>query len=612
MHDNFYCWETDNLKEIFNTAYPEGTDFSFSFSELLDRFVPPLEKTPEMETQLKLPENLFFQRLRESGVETHDDIDFCFSEVSVHERFLKLKNNFHQYLEELSKWDLTSRLIQFQENIFNTSFTDFEKPIIFVKSLDTRASFQKVEQAFKRQGAQTNLLEPWQLPSPRNSKTKIWTSSGVQSLKELIDYAQNLSSRAPNLKPMYFWGGSEKEKRFFDLLLKSSHQDTPRLFEFEPLALPTPWIGFFFLGEDFFEKTDFGGFSKEEVRFLLRKSALDPLSGNQRRVAFFQSELPALRFRYFTHQGEFPKARPYPFTLKETKKMPQIPAKQIPVTPLASYFSATQLDQYAKCPKQYAFRYVHKLKEQKVTTALALGKTLHGALERVFKANSPQSLDSEIQKEFEKQFQSLALSPFETQSYLLQLETMVEFFNLQEKELKVLFPQFVPRYFEQSIEFSMEEVFFKAMIDRIDCDDRGNYLILDYKTGNVDFSPSQIEDGKNFQALIYLMGAKAWAETKGGALQNCIGILFYDFKKKEVRRGLLQAQWVSKEVSKSVTRGHTVSAERWNEIVDRGKTQVAALLGKIKNQEFQPKPSREACGYCDFNHLCEASFENVD
>ena len=39
--------------------------------------------------------------------------------------------------------------------------------------------------------------------------------------------------------------------------------------------------------------------------------------------------------------------------------------------------------------------------------------------------------------------------------------------------------------------------------------------------------------------------------------------------------------------------------------IEELKAKILATIGKIKKSDFQPTPSKFACGYCDYRDICE-------
>ena len=88
---------------------------------------------------------------------------------------------------------------------------------------------------------------------------------------------------------------------------------------------------------------------------------------------------------------------------------------------------------------------------------------------------------------------------------------------------------------------------FSGKMDRITQRNDGSLLLIDYKTGRVTFSPNHIILSKHFQALLYFISLKTIDHAP------CSGVLFYDLKEGELRRGLFREDLISKELKQKLT-----------------------------------------------------------
>jgi ATP-dependent helicase/DNAse subunit B len=151
---------------------------------------------------------------------------------------------------------------------------------------------------------------------------------------------------------------------------------------------------------------------------------------------------------------------------------------------------------------------------------------------------------------------------------------------------------------EKEFRIAVEGIPLVGKIDRIDLLTNQSLLVLDYKTGNVDFTPDHLAKGYNFQALLYWLGAE---ETLG---ISPAAMLFYDLKKGEIKRGLAREEMISSEAKKSLTRGHTMSSEKLDSLIQSGKEAMQTHATNIRAGNFAPKPSSEACRFCESIGFC--------
>ncbi len=300
-----------------------------------------------------------------------------------------------------------------------------------------------------------------------------------------------------------------------------------------------------------------------------------------------------------------------------TKVRPVRPRRRVEAEGSSSYnvqlparsLSATQFESYARCPTQYLFsnRFrLSPLQRAESKMALLFGQTAHRALELFF--SKPHSNDRDpmiagLLEHFSTAVQEAgaSLDPSHPLHVILknQFKQIAEKMPALETQLKAISGGAIPIEFEAPFEIPfLPGVSIRGKIDRIDRRADGALLILDYKTGAVDFTPEQIARGEHFQALIYLlaMGDKPSAP--------CLGILFYDLKKGEIRRGLLLEEVCGADAKKLITRGHTVNQSRYEELEHSGTLALRKIALAMAEGLFEPTPSPDICGTCEFVAHC--------
>ena len=103
----------------------------------------------------------------------------------------------------------------------------------------------------------------------------------------------------------------------------------------------------------------------------------------------------------------------------------------------------------------------------------------------------------------------------------------------------------------------------------------GSYELIDYKTGK---AKTQADLREDVQLSLYQMGAReSWR------LETAAQSYFY------------------------VLTGEKVPVEHSEEELERVKTTIAEIAEGIKSQEFEPRPSREVCSFCDYRIICPAA-----
>jgi ATP-dependent helicase/DNAse subunit B len=262
--------------------------------------------------------------------------------------------------------------------------------------------------------------------------------------------------------------------------------------------------------------------------------------------------------------------------------------------------SATQLDSYATCPGQYLVR--HRLKLRPIQSleerfALIFGTAVHLSLERYFKTH-PNDLTTLFKEALESLYPEIQK---ERSIYFMmsrQFQEVARHFVVLEEQLKSQFNFKDNQSLEKGFETEMGGYFYSGKIDRIIEREEGSLLLIDYKTGRVDFSPKDISNGHGSQALLYLLSVTA----QGGP--PCVGVLFYDLKAQELRRGIFREEMISKELKKELTRGHALSQEKFSELIESGKSHLISNSQSIEQGQFAATPNSQECSRCEAVTFC--------
>ena len=288
--------------------------------------------------------------------------------------------------------------------------------------------------------------------------------------------------------------------------------------------------------------------------------------------------------------------------------------EESPLIPLrdARPLSATQLEAYARCPSQYLFSNRLRLRplgKHEEKFPLFFGQLTHRALESYFsryleKELPPAGEDTvtdlidAFRAALEEELPTLELDhPFVTILTETFKKLAIKVPPL-ENQLRDIFGPTRPTELEMDFTLDLAGVVVRGKIDRMDRTREGANLVLDYKTGSVDFTPEQIARGEHFQALLYLLAAESMGTAKN------LGLLFYDLKKGELRRGILHEGHVPPVARKHVTRGHVLSTEAYQRLRTEGGARITEIAGALKAGDFRPRPAPGVCDFCDYPALC--------
>lgn len=309
------------------------------------------------------------------------------------------------------------------------------------------------------------------------------------------------------------------------------------------------------------------------------------------------------QFREISRRGHR-RTRP---TLNESISLPDRP------------LSATHLETYVLCPARYYYSNRLRIRSKDRAEdrgALLFGQGVHRALEQFFQEpdfRATLERPAEFATELEARFlwEILGLAPELEWDRVTRIELLErvralapQIARLEAELVRIVGPT-TPLAFEQAFEIEWHGIKLKGMIDRVDRLESGEVLVLDYKTGEVDFSPNQILRGEHFQALLYLVAA----EKVFGA--RPAGLLFYDLKRGELRRGLLSAELVTDEGRRHVTRGHCLAQEKFEELLEKGAQAVKVTAAAIRAGDYGARPSPQTCRRCEFSSLCREAHRYV-
>lgn len=267
--------------------------------------------------------------------------------------------------------------------------------------------------------------------------------------------------------------------------------------------------------------------------------------------------------------------------------------------------SATALENYARCPSIYFFQNALRLREPQSLSdrsySLLLGQAVHLTLERLFSKGQPlDNLNATFEHVLKEKYPMLSRSHPMIVCLMSGFKTIASHIPPLEHQLREMFGLVQSIHFERSFEINVGSLSMRGKIDRIDCTTNGKWLLIDYKTGSVDFSPQHIASGTHFQALVYLLAAE----------HETIGFLFYDLKNGELRRGLLREEHLSTQAKKSVTRGHALKSDRWEALIAAGKEHIQRIGELILSGRFEPTPSASDCARCALPTHCRTAYDH--
>jgi len=248
---------------------------------------------------------------------------------------------------------------------------------------------------------------------------------------------------------------------------------------------------------------------------------------------------------------------------------------------LPSSLSPSKVSSFTDCALAFRFSAIERLPEPPSAPATK-GTLVHAALERLFSHPShertlPTALTA-LDEAFEAlrddpEYADLGLAPADETAFLDEAEQLVRrYFQIEN-------PQAInPVGLELKLEVQLDTLHLRGIIDRLEIDDRGEFVVTDYKTGRV---PNETQERSRLG-----------------------GVHFYAFLLEQIlgkRPARVQLLYLTEPVM--IT---TIPTEQSVRALERKVRAVwSAIERACERENFKPKPSR-LCDWCSFQALCPA------
>ena len=226
--------------------------------------------------------------------------------------------------------------------------------------------------------------------------------------------------------------------------------------------------------------------------------------------------------------------------------------------------SASDIDTYRLCPLKYKFARVFRI-PQEPTIHQRFGIAIHQVLERWHQAGG------DLMELFEAAWRRNGFGDSDDERQFRERAVAA----LERYEQTERASNAEPVWFERSFSFRMGPHLLRGRVDRVDRHPDGSYELIDYKTGK---AKSEADLREDVQLSLYQMGAReSWR------LETSAQSYMY------------------------VLTGEKVPVEHSEEELSRVRDTVGEIAEGIQAQDFEPRPSREICSFCDYRIICPAA-----
>ncbi len=252
-------------------------------------------------------------------------------------------------------------------------------------------------------------------------------------------------------------------------------------------------------------------------------------------------------------------------------------------------YSNSRISTFENCPYQYKLRYIDKIKVDIPTTIEAfMGDLVHKTLEKLYK-----------DKKFKERVSKAGLLKFykdlwekEYSDDILIVKDYLSADNYRKMGLK-----FISDYYDKYKPFEDMTIIgletqdrmilpdgnhWHVRIDKLGCDDKGNYFVCDYKTN----SRMKLQEDADSDRQLALYSV--WVRDK-----------FKDAKKVILK-------WHMLAFDKEIT------SERTDEQLRKLQEEVMILISEIENAKDFPRKQSGLCNYCVYKEMCPSFKHEVE
>lgn len=257
-------------------------------------------------------------------------------------------------------------------------------------------------------------------------------------------------------------------------------------------------------------------------------------------------------------------------------------------------YSHSRISTYENCPYQYKLKYIDKVEVDIPTTIEAfMGDMVHQTLEKLYE-----------DKKFKKRISKAILVKFFKDLWEKEYseDILVVKDGLTAENYKKMGIKFIENYYDRMKPFEQMTILgletqdrmtlpdgnqWHVRIDKLGCDDKGNYYVCDYKTN------SRMKDQEEADSDRQLAMYSIWVKDK-----------FRDAKS-------VKLIWHMLAFNKDAI------SERTEEQLEKLQEDIVNIIKEIKNAKDFPRNQTALCDYCVYKEQCpsfkhEAELEKIE